>query len=342
MRRFALVGLAIVGACYGPTVPAGIDCSGGGACPRDFVCSPATLTCEREGHDAGIDTVDAIDAPPDGPPCTPAPAGMQTFDVTGTIVTFVVPTCGPLRIEAWGAQGGAGFQTHIGGKGAHVAGTFTLPVGETLKILVGGEGIAGINSSSQRSGSGGGGTFVVEGTQTPLVIAGGGGGATGGGFSVADGGPGQAGTAGQAGDGTVGGVQGGAGGIDGNGGTTFQITNPSPGAYQQATAGGGLLTDGMGSSNGGANNGTPNGAGIAFVNGGAGGAGGSQGRDGGFGGGGSTGFTGGGGGGYSGGGNGGGNITTYAGGGGGSFADGTANVAEAGINAGNGRVTISW
>lgn len=290
MWRFVLV-VALVSGCYAPSPPTGAACSPNGSCPRGLVCAQATLTCEL-GDVAAPDA--ARDAAPDVPACMPAAPGMRMLVYTGAIEMFTVPTCGPLTIEAWGAQGGAGFATHVGGKGAHVLDTLTVPKDTVLTILVGGAGIAGANATSQRSGTGGGGTFIVQ-MQTPLVIAGGGGGGVGGNYSTADGGPGQAGTAGQSGEGT-----GGAGGINGNGGATYQISNPPVGAYQQGTGGAGFLTDAMGASNGGANFGTPNQPPKAYVNGGAGGIGGDQGRNGGFGGGGSGGFTGAGGGGYSG------------------------------------------
>lgn len=351
MRWFALlglvVGLVVAPGCYAPAVPSGAPCAASGACPHELVCVEPSHTCEPDGShgvvDAALDGDGGRDDATDATACTPAPSGMMMFAFTGAITTFTVPTCGPIRIEAWGAQGGNGFATNIGGKGAHVAGTFTLAKGTPLAILVGGQGLAGTNGTSQRGGTGGGGSFVVQGVQTPLVIAGGGGGAAGGNFQLADGGPGQATTSGQDGNGVTGdGTMGGAGGTAGMGGTTFQHVNPSVGTYQQSTAGGGLLTDATASSNGGAGNGTPNGPGKAFVNGGAGGLGGSAGRNGGFGGGGASGYSGGGGGGYSGGGNAAGQVTTYAGGGGGSFGGGTTPVLEAGINTGNGRVTITW
>ena len=335
MWRFVVVCALALG-CYAPSPPTGAACSPNGSCPGGLVCAQPTLTCERSdgaAPDAGRDGA------PDGPLCIPAAPGVTMFALTGAIQTFTVPTCGPITIEAWGAQGGAGFATHVGGKGAHVVGTFTLPVDSMLSILVGGEGSAGSDATSQRSGTGGGGTFIVQGAQTPLVVAGGGGGGVGGNYSTADGGPGQAGAAGQNGDGNT---TMGIGGMDGNGGTTYQIANPGPGAYHQATAGAGLLTDGMGASNGGANFGTPNLPPKAFVHGGDGGIAGSQGRGGGFGGGGSGGFTGGGGGGYSGGGNAGGMVSTHGGGGGGSFTAGASPITEAGINAGNGKAIIRW
>jgi hypothetical protein len=108
---------------------------------------------------------------------------------TGTIQTWTVPTTGPYRIRAVGGQGGDSKRDYstFGGKGADIAGTFTLTAGQQLKILVGQKGI---NPSSfgngARVGPGGGGSFVTLSDNTPLIVAGGGGGA----YS-ADGAPGR-------------------------------------------------------------------------------------------------------------------------------------------------------
>ena len=86
-----------------------------------------------------------------------------------------MPYTGQYRIEAVGAAGGYDSEPNsfqYRGRGARMVGTFNLTQRETIKILVGQEGV---HSSSWSSG-GGGGTFVVRESNTPLIVAGGGGG----------------------------------------------------------------------------------------------------------------------------------------------------------------------
>lgn len=72
MRWSLLVGLA---ACYTPAIHPGSPCDDDHPCPRDLVCSPATLTCERSAADPELPDA-AIDAVRiDG--CTPS------FDICG-------------------------------------------------------------------------------------------------------------------------------------------------------------------------------------------------------------------------------------------------------------------
>jgi hypothetical protein len=272
------------------------------------------------------------------------PHGMQMFAFTGSLQTWVVPTCvTKVRITAAGAQGGPA-QTTVGGMGATMEGDFTVAPAESVSILVGGQGLAynpnpPVQVYAQRGGTGGGGTFVVKGT-TLMVIAGGGGGASGRDtVGTAPGGPGQTSTTGQTGGASTTAAAT-AGGINGGGGTT-----PSnPNGFHCGTGGGGYSGNGVGASNGDSSYGTPNQPGIAFVSGGAGGAAGSVGRAGGFGGGGAAGATGGGGGGYSGGGAG--PLSpaagAHGGGGGGSINSGTNPTNTAGNNPGNGSVKIVW
>jgi len=98
------------------------------------------------------------------------------FTPANAIVTFTAPAAASYRIEAWGGSGGAGGQgsNTSGGFAADVAGTFSLPKGYQLKILVGSAGAQGTSGAS--GGSVGGGTFVVGPTMAVLLAAGGGGG----------------------------------------------------------------------------------------------------------------------------------------------------------------------
>ena len=140
-------------------------------------------------------------------------AQARVFAFTGTIVNWSAPSAGLYEITAWGAQGGAGPSGAAGGLGAEVGGQVTLTLGETLSILVGGAGDAGVGDGVFDPGGGGGGSYVVSGAAA-LVVAGGGGGGT---FS----GAGAAGVAGApygSGGGGSGGTAGGGGGFSGDGG----------------------------------------------------------------------------------------------------------------------------
>jgi|GEM_PF-1132398 len=248
---------------------------------------------------------------------------IQTFNYTGTIQTWTVPAgVTSVNVDARGAQGGnvTVSCSASGGLGARMSGDIAVTPGEVLSILVGQQGL-----SNGSDAGGGGGSFVVGTGNVPLVIAGGGGGATN-----------NVGSCGANRDGinatiTTSGTAGanglGAGGTGGNGGS---VANGGSG-----TAGGGFLTDG-------ANNGGGTG-GKSYLNGGAGGVG-LNNNHGGFGGGGCgwhTGGNGGGGGGYSGGGTSGAGPYT-GGGGGGSYNAGTNQLNTAGVQYGNGQVTITY
>ena len=239
------------------------------------------------------------------------------------IQIWQVPLNGTYVIRAWGASGGEGRDntsspTRPGGKGAYMRGSFNLTGDTILKILVGQAGSKG-NLGSPLPGGGGGGTFVVLSSGIPLIIAGGGG---GGGAprqnNGDDGDPGQE---------TEEGSQ--QGGIDGNGGQIFEEGSSSNSF--EAGAGGGLNGDGESGS-------IPAG-GKSFKNGGNGGSSFNEGY-GGFGGGGGAMRYPGAGGGYSGGGVFMKGSKTIAGGGG-SLNSGTNRVKKAGVNKGDGRVTIT-
>jgi hypothetical protein len=110
------------------------------------------------------------------------PATAATFTTPGS-ATFTAPVTGLYDIVGWGAQGGAGAKASssftslpgLGGLGAEIGGDFLLTAGETLSIVVGGQG----GNAIVGRGGGGGGSFVLGATNTPLVIAGGGGGGGG-------------------------------------------------------------------------------------------------------------------------------------------------------------------
>ena len=106
-------------------------------------------------------------------------ARAAVYDYTGGLQTYTAPVTGTYDITAWGAQGGD-FQTgcrasggcllyNAGGLGAKIGGDVSLKAGETLTLLVGGQG--------KRHGGGGGSFVVVTASNMALVVAGGGGGA---------------------------------------------------------------------------------------------------------------------------------------------------------------------
>ena len=215
-----------------------------------------------------------------------------------------------------------------GGLGASVSGEVSLTQGTVLDIVVGEQGGTG----STTDGGGGGGSFVyVTAALQPLAVAGGGG---GGDVSHIRGGAGQNSTSGQAGfdpSNPEFGGSGGTGGFGGGGGTYIRGGNGGGGGGWLGGGGQGLYAvPGYG------------GDGPVLFTGGS-----SVWGAGGFGGGGSAGeFGGGGGGGYSGGGGGGGStpyVEGGGGGGGGSYLDLslTDTLDTAGVNSGNGEVTIT-
>ena len=241
---------------------------------------------------------------------------VTTFNYTGNLQTFTVPTTGWYEFTAYGAQGGngnAGGST--GGFGAEVGGKFHLTGGSILDVLVGGQGQ---NAIPGDGGGGGGGSFVFQ-TFGFLLNAGGGGG--GGGDTGKNGGAGSANHYGGNGYGAGGGRHGG----HGSGGTYgYGDGYPSPSG---GGPGGGLYSSGFGP-----------GTGSGAKSGGAGGIGWSAG---GFGGGGAGYYGGGGGGGWSGGGGGGNYSVAYGGGGGGSYTSGGSYlILLSGVQAGNGLVKI--
>ena len=259
--------------------------------------------------------------------CALAIGGMNaqsvTFNYTGTIQTWTVPSCvTQVTIEALGAQGGSTMGENnsgpwTGGLGADIRGTFTVSGGQVISVLV---GQAGSNAPGSLCTSGGGGGSWVVRTGTLLLVAGGG----GGGFMCnalggVNGGNGNAGNNGSNGISACPCRTAAAGGSGGDGGTSCY-----------GGGGGGWLTAGT-STCGGAGGGAYPGISVA-------GGGGYGGGGGGY----NTGCCGGsgGGGGYSGGS--GGTSDGCAGGGGGSYNIGSNQSNTAGVNSGNGTVFITW
>jgi len=225
---------------------------------------------------------------------------------------WTVPTSGGYRIEARGAKG---YGTNAG-RGASIAGDFTLTAGQVIKILVGQQGAPPISPGTNQYG-GGGGSFVTYTNNTALIVAGGGGGSW-----AQSQNSNSDGTVAINGNSGMNGPTNGAGGVAGGGG----------GTASSADGGGGITGNGSGTTGG-----------QAFVNGGLGGA--LRGHGGFGGGGGASSYNNrrsGGGGGYSGGGGAGSTTSGYPeGGGGGSYNGGVNQTNVSGTNAADGTVIIT-
>ncbi len=262
-----------------------------------------------------------------------------TFNYTGSLQSYTVPAgVNTIEVDVYGAQGGGTIGNSVGpgGLGARMRGEISVVPGETLSILVGGQGGSHGGDPHGNENGGGGGSFVVrQSDMTPIVIAGGGGGAP----SVNHGTQCSRNISDAHGKTTTSGTSincavSADGGADGYGGST--------GGSHQGGAGGGFYSNG---SNGGTHCVTAIG-GKSFLNGGAGGTGNTcYGTDnqGGYGGGGGGNLSGpGAGGGYSGGASAGRwpNNSTY-GGGGGSYNSGSNQANTAGDRSGNGLIVIT-
>lgn len=125
-----------------------------------------------------------------------AHATLLTFDYTGSVQQWVVPTnVSSIDIKAWGAQGQSNAGGVLGGLGGFVSGSLSVSAGDVLNIYVGGGGIisatggwngggdAGLVGASQAFGGGGGGATDIRLNSTELLdrlfVAAGGGGAGG-------------------------------------------------------------------------------------------------------------------------------------------------------------------
>ncbi|MDM5291737.1 glycine rich domain-containing protein [Peribacillus simplex] len=136
------------------------------------------------------------------------------FQYTGNVQSFTVPYTGTYKLDTWGAQGGndtlnLSFTYHQGGLGGYAEGEVSLTKGETISVVVGGQGAntpsitnGGYNGGggNDRSGSAGGGATHIatadgllaslsNDKSAVLIVAGGGGGVDyGGKFDMEDGG----------------------------------------------------------------------------------------------------------------------------------------------------------
>eukprot|EP01116_Phalansterium_solitarium_P019305 TRINITY_DN5336_c0_g1_i2.p1 TRINITY_DN5336_c0_g1~~TRINITY_DN5336_c0_g1_i2.p1 ORF type:complete len:475 (+),score=54.81 TRINITY_DN5336_c0_g1_i2:138-1562(+) len=180
-------------------------CSGGGGLPCINLAVPTngyavngitrvsdggtvTFACNTGYLLAGSASAICVHGAWDRPLPTCIPSFTATFNYTGNIVAFTVPSSVSAQIVVNGAQGGSGSGAGavLGGLGASVQGIFSLTAGQVLNLLVGEQPACAVQNCG-----GGGGSFVglcapgspagnatCFSTATPLIVAGGGGGGT--------------------------------------------------------------------------------------------------------------------------------------------------------------------
>ena len=96
------------------------------------------------------------------------------FDYTGEEQTFEVPVTGLYKLETWGAQGGNGTDSYIGGYGGYSTGQIYLNRSKKIYINIGGSGKTGTcaaggyngggisGDQESTAGSGGGATHIAS------------------------------------------------------------------------------------------------------------------------------------------------------------------------------------
>ena len=97
-----------------------------------------------------------------------------TFDYTGGEQNFEVPVTGLYKLETWGAQGGNGTNSYIGGYGGYSTGQIYLNRSKKIYINIGGRGKTGTcaaggyngggisGDQESTAGSGGGATHIAS------------------------------------------------------------------------------------------------------------------------------------------------------------------------------------
>lgn len=201
------------------------------ACPNDITVNHDTAACTGL---VSFTTPVGFDSCSNG-------SGSDTFNFTGGIQTFVVPSgIDSVTIIAYGAQGGADPPT-AGGMGGSAVGKLDVTAGDTLYVYVGGKGTdgpgSGQNCNLPGGFNGGGGTG-----DTCCSNAGGGAGAGGGASDVRMGGMSLANRVIVAGGGGGAGSsdQGGAGGgLVGGDGTSYQSVTATGGTQSAGGQAGG-------------------------------------------------------------------------------------------------------
>ncbi len=113
------------------------------------------------------------------------PGSGVDFAYTGYVQTYTVPAgVDSLTLQVWGAQGGQGGPSNLGGKGGFAEGRLHVTPGQTLYIYVGGQG-QGSTTAQQLTGlcaggwnGGGTGNNYMTNSGSSNGVRGGGGGAT--------------------------------------------------------------------------------------------------------------------------------------------------------------------
>lgn len=152
-------------------------------CPQ-IIC-PANITVNA---DPGKCSAVVNYTPPVGTdPCT---SGSNTYNYTGSLQTFTVPSgVSSVNIRVWGAQGASNQGGILGGKGGYATGNLAVTPGDVLNIYVGGTngynggGARGTTPCTAALGGNGGGASDVRLNSTAIgarVIVGAGGGGAGG------------------------------------------------------------------------------------------------------------------------------------------------------------------
>lgn len=149
----------------------------GGTCAR----LGTAVTLAAAGSGAWASVAEATTSPACPAPVISGTTAMVTCSYTGALHSWTVPDgVTQASITAYGAQGGVAYDGEVGnfpgGLGAELGAGFTVNPGDTLNVLVGGQGAA------DDAGGGGGGSFVYTTADQfgLLVAAAGGGGGQGG------------------------------------------------------------------------------------------------------------------------------------------------------------------
>lgn len=101
---------------------------------------------------------------------------VKKYNYTGTEQTFIAQKTGTYKLEVWGAQGGNGNETYIGGYGAYSVGYVNLNKNDKLYINVGGVGQSSCVSTDCNGGYNGGGKGQPYTGDSYNYVSGGGGG----------------------------------------------------------------------------------------------------------------------------------------------------------------------
>lgn len=97
-----------------------------------------------------------------------------TFDYTGAVQEWTVPTTGKYKLEVFGAQGGS-VSGYLGGKGGYSSGQIELKKGTKLYICIGGKGIGATSKGQNLEGGYNGGGSAIGSTSVNHICASGGG-----------------------------------------------------------------------------------------------------------------------------------------------------------------------